>query len=114
MIGPPTTMIESSGLTSLTEVGNNFYFYDSSQSGPSFKFGGTPFVAGEFGAWTLIGAEQVAGGGYDVALKVAGADQYAVWSTDSNGNYVSALTGTVSGSSTALELFEPIFQQDLN
>jgi 20S proteasome alpha/beta subunit len=113
-IGPPTTVIESFGSTTLAEVGTNFYFYDSSQSGPSFKFGGTPFVAGEFGAWTLIGAEQVAGGGYDVALKVAGADQYTVWSTDSNGNYVSALIGTVSGSSTSLELFEPIFQQDLN
>jgi len=112
-IGLPTTIIESFGSTSLAEVGTNFYFYDSSQSGPSFKFGGTPFVAGEFGAWTLIGAEQVTGG-YDVAMKVAGADQYTVWNTDSNGNYVSAFFVTVSGSSTALESFEPIFQQDLN
>ena len=55
-----------------------------------------------------IGAEQVAGGGYDVALKVTGADQYTVWTTDGNGNYVSALFGVVSGSSTALELVESI------
>ena len=114
LIGPPTTVIESFGSTILTEVGNNFYLYNSGGSGPSFKFGGSPFTAGEFGAWTLIGAEQVAGGGYDVALKVAGADQYTVWTTDSNGNFVSALTGVVSGGSAALELLEPVFHQDLN
>ena len=41
-----------------------------------------------FGGWTPIGAEQTAGG-YDVAWKIPGADQYTVWSTDSNGNYIS-------------------------
>ena len=114
VIGVTTKVIESVGSTSLTEVGNNFFFDNSSGSGPEFVFNGAPFFAGEFGAWTLIGAEQVAGGGYDIAFKVAGADQYTVWSTDSNGNFVSALIGTVSGASTALESFEPLFHQDLN
>ena len=37
-----------------------------------------------------------------------------VWSTDSNGNYISNIIGQVSGTSTALEALEPIFHQDLN
>ena len=43
-------------------------------------------TAGEFGGWTPIGAEQTRSG-YDVAWKIAGANQYTVWNTDSNGNY---------------------------
>ena len=60
-----------------------------------------------------IGAEQTATG-YEVAWKVTGADQYTVWNTDSNGNYVSDTIGTVSGTSYALESLEASFQQDLN
>ena len=48
-------------------------------------------MAGQFGAWTPIGAEQTASG-YEVAWKIAGADQYAVWNTDSNGNYISNIS----------------------
>ncbi len=70
-------------------------------------------MAGQFGAWTPIGAEQTAGG-YEVAWKVPGADQYTVWSADSNGNYVSTLIGIVSGTSAALESLETSFHQDLN
>ena len=70
-------------------------------------------MAGQFGGWTPIGAEQTASG-YEVAWKVAGADQYTVWNTDSSGNYVSNAIGVVSGSSTALESLETSFHQDLN
>jgi hypothetical protein len=62
----------------------------------------------------VIGAEQVTGGGYDVALKFGNADQYAVWSTDSNGTYVANLIGVVSGNSTALETMETTLHQNLN
>jgi serralysin len=70
-------------------------------------------VAGQFGAWTPIGAEATATG-YEVAWKVTGADQYTVWKADSNGNYVSSLVGVVSGSNPAFEALEPSFHQDLN
>ena len=70
-------------------------------------------MAGQFGGWTPIGAEQTASG-YDVAWKNPGAGQYTVWSTDSNGNYVSNIIGIVSGTSTALESLETTFHQDLN
>ena len=54
-------------------------------------------------------------GGYDVAWKNTGSGQYTVWSIDSNGNYKGNFTGgAVSGTSVALELLEPVFQQDLN
>ena len=93
-IGPPSasspTVIEGFGSTSLTEVGTHFYLYDSSGAGPSLKYQGADFVAGQFGQWAPIGAEQTASG-YEVAWKVAGADQYAVWATDNNGNYTSIL-----------------------
>jgi hypothetical protein len=117
VIGPPSapaqTVIESAGATSLVEVGNNFYLYDSSGAGPSLKYQGAAVVAGQFGQWTPIGAEQTTTG-YEVALKVAGADQYTVWATDSNGNYTSNIISTVAGTDPTLESLESSFHQDLN
>ena len=98
--------------TSLTAVANKFYLYDTTGTGPTLKYGGVDVVAGEFGTWAPIGAVQTANG-YDVAWKVPGADQYTVWSTDSNGNYIASLTGySVPG--TALDALEATFHQDLN
>jgi enterochelin esterase-like enzyme len=111
---PPPTVIESKGATDLDQVGNNYFLYaHGTTSGPELSFGGAPVVTGEWGAWTPIGAEQTASG-YEVAWKMAGADQYQVWSTTSSGNYSSHLLGVVSGTSSALESFETTFQQDLN
>ena len=69
-------------------------------------------MAGQFGGWTPIGAEQTASG-YQVAWKVPGADQYSVWNTDSNGNFISS-SAALSGSSSTLQSFETSFHQDLN
>ena len=102
--------VEANGSTSLTEVGNHFFFYDSSGSGPSLKYGGADYVAGQFGPWAPIGAEQTASG-YEVAWKNGSADQYTVWNTDLFGNYLSNF-GLMSGA--ALQSFEPSFHQDLN
>ena len=91
------TVIESFGSTSLVQVGSNFYLYPvGGSSGPVLKVDGSSVVAGQYGAWAPIGAEQTASG-YYVAWKAAGADQYAAWSTDSNGSYITNWTGTVSG-----------------
>ena len=86
---PVTTVIEAFGSTSLVQVGA-YYYLDSisTGSGPELKYGGAPVVAGQFGACAPIGAEQTAGG-YEVAWKIAGADQYTVWNTDSSGNFIS-------------------------
>ena len=112
-IGVPGTVIESAGSTSLVAVGNNFFLDSiSTGSGPSLKYGGADVVAGQFGGWTPIGAEQTASG-YQVAWKVPGADQYSVWTTDSNGNFIST-SAALSGSSSALQSFETSFHQDLN
>ena len=107
-------MIEAFGSTSLVEVGNNFYLNSiSSGSGPELKYAGAAVVAGQFGAWAPIGAEQTASG-YEVAWKVTGADQYTVWNTDSSGNYHLKYFGVCVGNSTALESLETSFHQDLN
>ena len=106
-------MIESAGLTSLLALATKF-FLDSVSTGsdPSLKYGGADVVAGQFGGWTPIGAEQTASG-YQVAWKVPGTDQYIFWNTDSSGNYTSQ-SAYMSGTSTALRSFETSFHQDLN
>jgi hypothetical protein len=106
-------VIEANGSTHFTAVGDLFFLYDgSSGAGHSLKYFGMDAVAGQFGGWAPIGAERTATG-YDVAWK-SGADAYTVWSTDSSGNYITNLIGAVSGTSNALQSFEPIFHQDLN
>jgi hypothetical protein len=115
IIGPTKAVIRTDITTSLTAVSNpnHFFLVDSgSGSGPSLKQGGMDVVAGQFGDWTPIGAVQTAGG-YDVAWKNGSADQYTVWNTDSNGNFLSYI-GVVSGTDHALESLEPTFGQDLN
>ena len=64
--------------------------------GPLAEIRRRGLCAGEFGAWTPIGAEKTATG-YEVAWKVTGTDQYTVWTTDNNGNYISNIIGVVSG-----------------
>ena len=60
MIGIPS-VIESFGLTSLTAVSNNFYLNStSSGTGPVLKYNDAAVVAGQFGGWAPIGAEQIA------------------------------------------------------
>ncbi len=118
VIGIPAAtalMIEAFGSTSLVEAGSNYFLNSiSSGTGPELKFAdGTPFVAGQAGTWSPIGAEQTSTG-YEVAWKVAGADQYSAWSTDSNGNYISNIIGVVSGTSITLESLETGLHQDLN
>ena len=89
------------------------YLYSiSSGSGPALTVAGVDVTAGQYGGWTPIGAEQTATG-YEVAWKVTGADQYSVWTTDSNGNYTSN-TNILSGTSATLESLETSFHQDLN
>jgi hypothetical protein len=111
---PGSVLIEAFGSTSLLEVGNNYFLYRvSGGTGPELQYGGVPVVAGQAGTWSPIGAE-VTSTGFDVAWKAAGADQYSVWSTDPLGNFVSNLTGAVSGTSNTFETFETTFHQDLN
>jgi len=112
LIGPLNN-VEVSGATRLDVYGNN-YFLDtvSGGAGPSLKYQGAAVVVGQFGSWTPIGAEQTANG-YEVALKVNGSDQYLIWNTDNNGNYVSD-TGGLSRTSIVLEASEVSFHQDLN
>jgi hypothetical protein len=103
-------LIEANGSTSLTEVGNNFYLYGSG-TGPSLKYAGEAVVDGQFDPYAPVGAEQTAGG-YEVAWKIPGTDQFSIWNTDSNGNYLSY--SVMSGTSSALQSLEASFHQDLN
>ncbi|WP_213287217.1 Ig-like domain-containing protein [Bradyrhizobium sp. sGM-13] len=108
--GIVTNTIESVGLTSLIQIGENYIFSSGGGSGPTLKMNGTAVVEGQFGGWAPIGAEQTATG-YQIAWKFADKDQYVVWNTDSSGNHVSDVTGM---SASALKSFETSFKQDLN
>ncbi|WP_315787190.1 MULTISPECIES: S8 family serine peptidase [unclassified Bradyrhizobium] len=113
-IGVPTTVIEAVGSTVLVQTGNGFSLNPvGGGAGPQLKFGGTSVVAGQLGGWAPIAAE-ASGNGYQVAWKMAGADLYTVWNTDSSGNYTTNAIGAVAGGSAALEAFEASFHQDLN
>src|SRR5262249_8318373 len=111
--------IEAFGSTGLGQVGSNYFLYPNGGSAVELSYGGAPVVDGQFdqfafgGHFVPIGAEQTASG-YEVAWKITGADQYTVWYTDSNGNYLSSAFDYASGTSAALQSFEPSFQQDLN
>jgi autotransporter passenger strand-loop-strand repeat protein len=116
VISPPmviATDTSAYGTTSLKQIGNDYFLVGSGGSGPELMRGGALVTTGEFGTWTPIGAVQTASG-YDIAWQIAGTNEYTVWNTDSNGNYISNLIGSVSGTSTTLESFESVFNQDLN
>ncbi|KWV43951.1 hypothetical protein AS156_24550 [Bradyrhizobium macuxiense] len=107
-------VISAFGSTSLAQIGANYFLEPvGGGPGPELKYGGAAVYEGEFGGFAPIGA-QITASGYEVAWKVPGTDQYSVWNTDNNGNYVSDAVGVVSGNSIALESLEPSFHQDLN
>ena len=68
------------------------------------------------GGWTVIGAVQVAGGGYDVAWKASGVDRVhgVEPPTATATRSANIASGAVTGNSATLENFETIFGQDLN
>ena len=108
-----TTTIEASGSTVLTQVGNAFRLDAAGGlAGPLLSYGGAYVTAGQFGAWTPLGAEWT-GSGYQIAWKMGSVDQYTVWTTDSSGNFLSQ-TPAMFGSSSGLETFEPNLHQDIN
>jgi hypothetical protein len=116
IIGDPSVpyAVETSGSTSLTQLGHDFFLYaNGTSNGPELKYSGAPWTAGVWGGWTPIGAEATAGG-YEVAFRLTGADLYAVWNTDSNGNITTNAIGSVPGSDASLQSIETSFQQDLN
>src|ERR1700722_1362528 len=107
------TVIETSGSTSLSEVGTDFFF-SADGTGPELKYGGATVVAGQFGAWWVPLGGGGTSSGYDVAWKSTATGLYTVWSTDSNGNFTSNLLSNVSGTSVSLESMENTLHQDLN
>jgi serralysin len=117
LIGVPSatmTLIESAGATNLTQVGNDYFFNPvAGGTGPELMRSGAPVLAGQFSPFVPIGVEKISTG-YELAWKVAGADQYIVWNVDNSGNFVSNMTGVVSGASSTLESLETSFHEDLN
>ncbi|WP_426442939.1 hypothetical protein [Bradyrhizobium genosp. P] len=79
-------VIEAFGSTSLVQAGN-VYDLDpvAGGTGPTLKYQGSAITVGEFAGWSPIDAEATSTG-YDVAWKLAGANEYTVCATGTNGN----------------------------
>ncbi|WP_247801408.1 M10 family metallopeptidase C-terminal domain-containing protein [Bradyrhizobium sp. 191] len=108
--------IEAFGSTRAVLSSGYYYLYDAAGSGPALKYAGAAVVAANYSTWSVIGAEQVSGGGYDVVWKNSANAHYSVWSTDSAGNFVTTLAAApeVLGTDPSLKALEPTLQQDLN
>ena len=107
------SVIESFGSTTLATIANVFMLSPTGSSlGPQIRTSGALVTVGQYGAYTPIAAEQV-GGGYQVAWKNGGADEYIVWNLDGSGNWLSQ-GPVLSGASPELKAFEITFKQDLN
>src|SRR5712691_12197945 len=114
-LGPITTNVETMGSVTLAKVADSFFLYNNgTTTGPQLMISGAYAGADQFGSWTPIGAEK-SGSGYQVVWKntAPGADQYVVWTTDSNGNFQSS-GAVMSGSSPTLKSLESTFHQDFN
>ena len=111
-IGPTDTPIEAIGSISLTKVADS-YFFNYASGGPQLKMNGA-YVArvssapGRRSAWSRVEH------GYWIAWKNGAADQYIVWETDGAGNFLRNMINPASGTTSAMQQFEPFLHQDLN
>jgi len=97
--GALTMDIEALGSTALVQVGGNYLLHPvDGTTGPTLSYSGAPVTAGQFGGWAPIGAELLANG-YEVVWKM-GADQYLLWTIDSDGHWLSQ-SAVLSGASPA-------------
>ena len=87
--------------TGTTTVAQTSAGYKLGASGPILSFNGSPVTAGEFGAWSLLGAEALNGGGYEVSWRLAGTDEVTAWKVSSTGAYSSSIVGALHASSAA-------------
>ena len=111
-IGTVSTLIESSGPTKLARVADFYFMYQGNgTSGAVLQQNGSPVMA-VGSTWTALGTERWSGG-YQVVWKNGSADQYSLWTTDLNGNFLSS-SNVMSGGSYALESLEAVFQQNFN
>ncbi|PSO16017.1 M10 family metallopeptidase C-terminal domain-containing protein [Bradyrhizobium sp. MOS003] len=108
--------IEAFGATRAVLYSGNYYLYDTAGAGPTLKYAGAAVIAANYSTWSVIGAEKVSGGGYDVVWKNSANAHYSVWSTDSNGNFLTTLAAApeVLGTDPSLKALEPTLYQDLN
>ena len=97
-------LIQKDGSTSLTQVGSDYFLYGmASGYGSGASNRRRSGIAAQFGGWTLIGAVQVAGGGYDVAFEKCGRRPLYGLDHRQQRQLHRSLIGAVAGNSIALE-----------
>ena len=113
-LGFAPSVIESTGFGTLTQVGDT-YRMSNSNSEVVLKYAGVAVTEGQFPGWVPVGAEPMGNTtSFRVAWKHVGTDEYKIWETDTNGNYV---TGDVVlvGSTYTLQVKESgLGGQDIN
>ena len=99
---------------SITQVGNNYFLDNVSGTGPELKYDGAAVTPASSAAGRRSARCRSRAAATTSPGRTRAPAQYTVWSTDSNGNYLSNVIGAGSGNSTALETLETTFNQDLN
>ena len=108
--------IENFGATSLytAYISNTtppvYFVYKFPNGSTYLKYQGEGVLVGSTGAWQPIGAEAMTSlPGFAVVWRYGFSDQYKIWQTDLNGNYVGETN--LSGSSNQLQSLETNFHQ---
>lgn len=113
LLTSPGVAIESFGVTSLVQYGSVYALNSVAGGfGPEVTLNGSPLTAGQFAGWSPVAAEKTTAG-YQLAMYASATNQFIIWTLDNNGSYVTN-SASMSGTSTALEIYENSFHQDLN
>jgi hypothetical protein len=109
-------VIEDEGDVTLSRSLDNRYFV-TVNGGPlqSILFDSVQVQDGNHGMWRPIAAERLSNGTQNAVLWLdASADQFRVWNTDSNWNYINDAIGATAISSDSAVSYEVAFGVDIN
>lgn len=109
-IGLKSSTIETSGQYSLVDVADEFEITSGGVKKAILLVSNSPIVSGQFGGYTPDAV--LSNGGYEVMFKSG--TGYLGLEFDASGNYLSAATALLAGSSYPLEQLESTFNFDLN
>ncbi len=110
----PQVTIAYNGALTLLQSGTVYEVSSGSTLEATLELSGLPISSGQFGAYNPIALEAIVGGGYEVMWRDATTDTFIGLDFDAGGNFTSAATAVLAGSSYALQSLERGFADDLN
>ncbi len=114
MTAPVKTLVGSNGALTLWQSAGIYQVSSGLTLEETLSLGGSAISVGQLPGYAPIGLEAVAGGGFEVMWEDAATSTFVGLDFDSAGNFTSAATAVLAGSSYALQSLEPGFGADLN